>query len=208
MHRSARRCGVAPPAAATRPPQGRPSTLHGPVRPRHGDGRAHGAIAQLGERLDRTQEVAGSSPASSIGRSPAQAGLLLFGGSAAGERSRRWVPRLGTTCRPCCRTRRHGEPFATTSERSSAVRSTRRSASCSSSHAGSTCRSRSSSATTRHCGANGGSGPVGTGRWHRFGWCHTLQQCIYSALLLRSQIGCVRSRADGRREVGVAGTCF
>jgi hypothetical protein len=27
---------------------------------------ARGAIAQLGERLDRTQEVAGSSPASSI----------------------------------------------------------------------------------------------------------------------------------------------
>src|SRR5204863_10030422 len=31
-----------------------------------------GAIAQLGERLDRTQEVAGSSPASSIGRNPPQ----------------------------------------------------------------------------------------------------------------------------------------
>jgi hypothetical protein len=29
--------------------------------------RALGAIAQLEERLDRTQEVAGSSPASSIG---------------------------------------------------------------------------------------------------------------------------------------------
>src|SRR5918992_5403372 len=29
-----------------------------------------GAIAQLGERLDRTQEVAGSSPASSIRRRP------------------------------------------------------------------------------------------------------------------------------------------
>jgi hypothetical protein len=29
-----------------------------------------GAIAQLGERLDRTQEVAGSSPASSIARTP------------------------------------------------------------------------------------------------------------------------------------------
>ena len=27
---------------------------------------SHGAIAQLGERLDRTQEVAGSSPASSM----------------------------------------------------------------------------------------------------------------------------------------------
>ena len=32
---------------------------------------SHGAIAQLGERLDRTQEVAGSSPASSTSRSPA-----------------------------------------------------------------------------------------------------------------------------------------
>jgi hypothetical protein len=30
----------------------------------------HGAIAQLGERLDRTQEVAGSSPASSTSRIP------------------------------------------------------------------------------------------------------------------------------------------
>src|SRR6266487_3967067 len=29
-----------------------------------------GAIAQLGERLDRTQEVAGSSPASSISKGP------------------------------------------------------------------------------------------------------------------------------------------
>jgi hypothetical protein len=37
-----------------------------------------GAIAQLGERLDRTQEVAGSSPASSMNKSPAnkQAGHL------------------------------------------------------------------------------------------------------------------------------------
>jgi len=31
----------------------------------------------LGERLDRTQEVAGSSPASSIHKGPAFAGLLL-----------------------------------------------------------------------------------------------------------------------------------
>jgi hypothetical protein len=36
-----------------------------------------GAIAQLGERLDRTQEVAGSSPASSITRSLADAGLSV-----------------------------------------------------------------------------------------------------------------------------------
>src|ERR671918_407432 len=34
-----------------------------------------GAIAQLGERLDRTQEVAGSSPASSMTKGP-QAGLF------------------------------------------------------------------------------------------------------------------------------------
>ena len=37
-----------------------------------------GAIAQLGERLDRTQEVGGSSPPSSIPRTPAAAGVLLF----------------------------------------------------------------------------------------------------------------------------------
>src|SRR5215218_11400375 len=39
---------------------------------------SHGAIAQLGERLDRTQEVAGSSPASSTRRTPAIAGVLSF----------------------------------------------------------------------------------------------------------------------------------
>jgi hypothetical protein len=37
-----------------------------------------GAIAQLGERLDRTQEVGGSSPPSSIRGTPAAAGVLLF----------------------------------------------------------------------------------------------------------------------------------
>ena len=36
-----------------------------------------GAIAQLGERLDRTQEVGGSSPPSSIYRRPAHAGFSL-----------------------------------------------------------------------------------------------------------------------------------
>src|SRR6266576_1648469 len=36
-----------------------------------------GAIAQLGERLDRTQEVAGSSPASSIVQRPATAGPFV-----------------------------------------------------------------------------------------------------------------------------------
>ena len=39
---------------------------------------SHGAIAQLGERLDRTQEVVGSSPTSSIRRTPAIAGVLSF----------------------------------------------------------------------------------------------------------------------------------
>src|SRR4051812_13168532 len=37
-----------------------------------------GAIAQLGERLDRTQEVGGSSPPSSTPRTPATAGVLAF----------------------------------------------------------------------------------------------------------------------------------
>ena len=36
-----------------------------------------GAIAQLGERLDRTQEVGGSSPPSSTHKRPAHAGLLF-----------------------------------------------------------------------------------------------------------------------------------
>src|SRR3954465_4494084 len=42
-----------------------------------------GAIAQLGERLDRTQEVAGSSPASSTSTEPPAdgGGLLQFGGT-------------------------------------------------------------------------------------------------------------------------------
>ena len=45
-------------------------------RPR---GASHGAIAQLGERLDRTQEVGGSSPPSSIAENPCYAaGVLLF----------------------------------------------------------------------------------------------------------------------------------
>ena len=41
--------------------------------------RHRGAIAQLGERLDRTQEVGGSSPPSSIGKRPANAGLSHSG---------------------------------------------------------------------------------------------------------------------------------
>jgi hypothetical protein len=37
-----------------------------------------GAIAQLGERVDRTHEVAGSSPASSIKEKARKSGLFLF----------------------------------------------------------------------------------------------------------------------------------
>src|SRR4051794_13884669 len=43
-------------------------------------GNTCGAIAQLGERLDRTQEVGGSSPPSSTPRTPAPAGVLAFVG--------------------------------------------------------------------------------------------------------------------------------
>ncbi len=43
---------------------------------------AHGAIAQLGERLDRTQEVGGSSPPSSI---PRFSGVILDNQSARYE---------------------------------------------------------------------------------------------------------------------------
>ena len=59
-----------------------------------------GAIAQLGERLDRTQEVAGSSPASSTARH-GQADLLVEpiagaertkGGSTGPRRTRRYTP--------------------------------------------------------------------------------------------------------------------
>src|ERR671919_1223322 len=40
---------------------------------------SHGAIAQLGERLDRTQEAAGSSQASSIAEKPCQCVGFLVG---------------------------------------------------------------------------------------------------------------------------------
>ena len=43
-----------------------------------------GAIAQLGERLDRTQEVAGSSPASSIRWKPCYGGASVVSGVGAG----------------------------------------------------------------------------------------------------------------------------
>ena len=40
---------------------------------------SHGAVAQLGERLDRTQEVAGSSPASSTIKKARPSGPFLLG---------------------------------------------------------------------------------------------------------------------------------
>ena len=51
-----------------------------------------GAIAQLGERLDRTQEVGGSSPPSSIGRKP------CYGGASGvlGVREVVWLGAVGT----------------------------------------------------------------------------------------------------------------
>jgi hypothetical protein len=42
-----------------------------------------GAIAQLGERLDRTQEVAGSSPASSTIKGPGDRAFLVSGHKVA-----------------------------------------------------------------------------------------------------------------------------
>jgi hypothetical protein len=47
----------------------------------------HGAIAQLGERLDRTQEVGGSSPPSSIGAGCAS--ILSVAVAAGGPVARR-----------------------------------------------------------------------------------------------------------------------
>src|SRR5215211_6870378 len=62
------------PAAA-----GDPATIGWPSRADLLLRTAHrGAIAQLGERLDRTQEVGGSSPPSSTPRTPAPAGVLAF----------------------------------------------------------------------------------------------------------------------------------
>ena len=70
---------TAQPGAGARP-RARPSArrrLH--LRdPRRRAGGRRGAIAQLGERLDRTQEVGGSSPPSSIARNPRVAGSGLF----------------------------------------------------------------------------------------------------------------------------------
>src|SRR5680860_78108 len=49
---------------------------------------ALGAIAQLAERLDRTQEVAGSNPASSISRTPCTSGCSLVRGRGKGDGAR------------------------------------------------------------------------------------------------------------------------
>src|SRR5919201_4271299 len=56
------------PSASARPPE--PATWTATLCPR-------GAIAQLGERLDRTQEVAGSSPASSTIKGPGNRAFFL-----------------------------------------------------------------------------------------------------------------------------------
>jgi hypothetical protein len=44
-----------------------------------------GAIAQLGERLDRTQEVAGSSPASSTRKAPGKPKVFRYWGGPRGR---------------------------------------------------------------------------------------------------------------------------
>ena len=66
-------CG---PTAAGRPRQTVRPGLNCPATARHPP--PPGAIAQLGERLDRTQEVAGSSPASSMVQKVLQSGTFLF----------------------------------------------------------------------------------------------------------------------------------
>jgi hypothetical protein len=55
-----------------------PASRGGTLPRRRYHGCAHGAIAQLGERLDRTQEVAGSSPASSIDGTPHYCWVSVF----------------------------------------------------------------------------------------------------------------------------------
>ena len=70
------RAPARPRHASQRPRRASPATLRGPMRPHPSPGAHHGAIAQLGERLDRTQEVAGSSPASSTPKDPANRGVL------------------------------------------------------------------------------------------------------------------------------------
>ena len=55
-----------------------------------------GAIAQLGERLDRTQEVAGSSPASST-LEPAGNGGFSFSDVERGRRIGKWFGKFTPT---------------------------------------------------------------------------------------------------------------
>ena len=71
-----------------------------------------GAIAQLGERLDRTQEVAGSSPASSIAKGPetgpfaaADNSIVPFAGPFAS-------PLTGSNRRPLLTMERLRQPVA------------------------------------------------------------------------------------------------
>src|SRR4051794_11390773 len=52
----------------------------------------HGAIAQLGERLDRTQEVGGSSPPSSTsGEAPRLRGFSVSASPSSGARGERYA---------------------------------------------------------------------------------------------------------------------
>src|SRR5206468_13011599 len=67
------------------------ATVHPPTRldlTVHARSACGGAIAQLGERLDRTQEVAGSSPASSITPKPRNRGAFV-----RSDEVRRWTSR-------------------------------------------------------------------------------------------------------------------
>ncbi len=71
----------------------------------------HGAIAQLEERLDRTQEVAGSSPASSISRSARSCrGFVVRGRRGAGSAARRGVPLVPVSARSRARSRKAETP--------------------------------------------------------------------------------------------------
>ncbi len=55
-----------------------------------------GAIAQLGERLDRTQEVGGSSPPSSILRKSVVCGVFTVGADPSAIQHLNWVAELGS----------------------------------------------------------------------------------------------------------------
>src|SRR2546425_1178401 len=77
------------------------TTLDAPKRTaRHA--RTRGAIAQLGERLDRTQEVAGSSPASSISQDPCTPpGFVGARWASIAKDRRRFQALVQATSRPC-----------------------------------------------------------------------------------------------------------